>query len=64
MSVEYQKEPASLAVDFQADSGDTEVNLDHILYKEKSEHRIVGYVGDSPSNRLKVRTTSGDIELN
>ncbi|MCY9172955.1 DUF4097 domain-containing protein [Bacillus spizizenii] len=53
-----------MAVDFQADSGDTEVNLDHILYKEKSEHRIVGYVGDSPSNRLKVRTTSGDIELN
>ncbi|MCY9373683.1 DUF4097 domain-containing protein [Bacillus sp. T17B1] len=65
VSVEYQKEPASLAVDFQADSGDAAVNLDQILYKEKSENRIVGYVGDSgTSNRLKVRTTSGDIELN
>ncbi|CAN2247684.1 lia operon protein LiaG [Bacillus subtilis] len=65
VSVAYQKEPASLAVDFQADSGDASVNLDQILYKEKSEHRIVGYVGDSGiSNHLKVRTTSGDIELN
>ncbi|MEG7280799.1 DUF4097 family beta strand repeat-containing protein [Bacillus sp. 0909A] len=65
VSVEYQKEPASLAVDFQTDSGDSSVNLDQIMYQEKSDRRITGYMGESgTSNLLNVRTTSGDFELN
>ncbi|MFB0636361.1 DUF4097 family beta strand repeat-containing protein [Bacillus rugosus] len=65
VSVEYQKEPASLAMDCQTDSGETSVNLDQIMYQEKSEKRIEGYIGNSEtSNHLNIRTTSGDIELN
>ncbi|CAN2249633.1 hypothetical protein STFR1_20094 [Bacillus vallismortis] len=45
--------------------GETSVNLDQIMYQEKSEKRIAGYIGDSgTSNRLNICTTSGDIELN
>ncbi|WP_226683185.1 DUF4097 family beta strand repeat-containing protein [Sutcliffiella horikoshii] len=61
--VQFDENPTSLVVDFKGQSGKGTVNLNGMLYKEKSERNIEGQIGDEEF-LLKVRTTSGDFRLN
>lgn len=63
VKVSFREAPASLSLDFRASSGDGNVNLEEMLYKEKREDMILGKIGDG-KYMLKVRTTSGDFRLN
>ncbi|RFU62134.1 DUF4097 family beta strand repeat-containing protein [Peribacillus glennii] len=61
--VNYKENPASLAVDYRGSSGEGNVNIKGFLFEEKTEDRILGKIGGG-TYEVKVRTSSGDFELN
>ncbi|MBM7619733.1 lia operon protein LiaG [Bacillus tianshenii] len=63
VKVSFRDAPTSLSLDFRASSGDGSVNLEEMLFDEKTEDEILGKIGDG-KYLLKVRTTSGDFSLN
>ncbi|HYK71662.1 MAG TPA: DUF4097 family beta strand repeat-containing protein [Pseudoneobacillus sp.] len=62
ISIEFEENPKSLAINFNASSGDGEVSLDGVSYEEKSEHEIRGKIG-SGEYELNAHTSSGDFYL-
>lgn len=62
VAINLNEDPAAVAVDYRGNSGEGTVKLKDMLYKEKSEHRIVGQKG-SGGYRIKGRTSSGDFLL-
>lgn len=62
ISVEFEREPKSLDINFSASSGEGEVTLDGVSYEEKSEHEIHGKIG-SGEYKLSAHTSSGDFYL-
>ncbi|SDM71311.1 DUF4097 family beta strand repeat-containing protein [Sediminibacillus halophilus] len=63
VSVEYDLPQERFEVDFQSSSGDGRVSMEEVLFEEKSEHNIHGFIGENPIHVLKVRTSSGDFRL-
>ncbi|WP_053217170.1 DUF4097 family beta strand repeat-containing protein [Virgibacillus senegalensis] len=64
VSTEYEMPLEQFEADFQSSSGDAAVHAEDMLFEEKSEHRIRGFIGENPVHILKVRTDSGDFILN
>ncbi|WP_462409900.1 DUF4097 family beta strand repeat-containing protein [Neobacillus sp. Marseille-QA0830] len=62
IDVSFTKSPTSLKVDYKTSSGDGIAHLDEMNYSEKSEHRIVGKIGDGKVT-LTARTSSGDFTI-
>ncbi|MFD2445413.1 DUF4097 family beta strand repeat-containing protein [Bacillus sp. CGMCC 1.16607] len=62
VTVEFDKQPESLAIDFNATSGDGKVSLDGVSYEEKTEDEIRGKIGTG-EYKLIVDITSGDFVL-
>lgn len=52
----------SVEVDYKSNSGDGQVKINGMEFKENSEHRIIGKIGGGEHN-LTIRTTSGDFRL-
>jgi lia operon protein LiaG len=52
--------PKSVAVDFNGGSGDGDIQLDGLKTEAKSEHKVIGKIGDG-HYKVKVRTGSGDF---
>ncbi|WP_371069217.1 DUF4097 family beta strand repeat-containing protein [Sediminibacillus sp. JSM 1682029] len=63
VSAEYGLPQDRFEVDFQSSSGDGRVSMEDVLFEEKSEHNIHGFIGENPIHVLKVRTNSGDFKL-
>lgn len=61
--IAFEQEPESFAVNYQGSSGDGNVHIGGLTYKEKSDHRIIGQKGDGRYS-IHVRTSSGDFVLN
>ncbi|WP_406944196.1 DUF4097 family beta strand repeat-containing protein [Halobacillus sp. SY10] len=60
----YQSPAGSLAVDFGSNSGEPVIEWDSMVYKDKSDHKVIGMTGEeNAANQLKVRTQSGDFNL-
>ncbi len=62
VTIGFAHEPDSLALDFRGNSGEAAVEIGGLLYKEKSEQRIIGEKGGG-RYRMDVRTRSGDFRL-
>jgi lia operon protein LiaG len=62
VEIKTQQKGLSFSIDFKGHTGDGKVNLDGVLYKEKSEHQIIGKVGEG-TIKWKVSTSSGDFKL-
>ncbi|WP_374964204.1 DUF4097 family beta strand repeat-containing protein [Lysinibacillus sp. RS5] len=58
--VDFEKNPNSLSVIFKGDSGELDVSLPDIMYKDKDKNSAIGVIGDG-ENLLNVKTTSGDL---
>ncbi|GAA0321748.1 DUF4097 domain-containing protein [Bacillus carboniphilus] len=63
VNVFFRTQPDSLKLHFKASSGDGSVSLDGLQYTEKSEHNIVGGLGEE-EYQIDVKTSSGDFTLN
>lgn len=61
--INFDKDPDSLTIDFEGNSGDGIVKLDGITYEDKSENEIEGRIG-SGKYSIIARTSSGDFVLN
>ncbi|MCQ2010875.1 MAG: DUF4097 family beta strand repeat-containing protein [Sporolactobacillus sp.] len=62
VTVTFGDEPDSVSVYYQGSSGDGSVHFKDMLYKEKSDHHIIGKKGDG-KYKIKARTSSGDFSL-
>jgi lia operon protein LiaG len=62
VNISFKEKPGDLAVDFKANSGEGNVQLDGFLFEEKEEDRIRGKIG-SGEHLVKVNTLSGDFNL-
>lgn len=63
IDVSFAKTASSMKVDGKTSSGDATANLDGMNYSEKSEHQIIGQIGDG-NFKLTARTSSGDFNIN
>jgi lia operon protein LiaG len=62
VDIHFQKQPQSLNLNYKGTSGDGTVQLDGILYEEKSDHTLKGKIGKGEM-KLEVTTTSGDFNI-
>ncbi|MBS4214606.1 DUF4097 family beta strand repeat-containing protein [Neobacillus rhizophilus] len=62
IDVSFTNPANSMKVDYKSSSGDGTANIDKMNYSEKSEHRIVGQIGDG-NLKLTARTSSGDFKV-
>ncbi|MCP3740494.1 DUF4097 family beta strand repeat-containing protein [Rossellomorea sp. BNER] len=62
IDIHFQHSPESFKVDFKGDSGEPNINIDGILFKEKKENRAVGVKGTGEFE-IKVTTGSGDLNI-
>ncbi|WP_139693658.1 DUF4097 family beta strand repeat-containing protein [Sporolactobacillus terrae] len=62
IDINFAQDPDALSVDYRGGSGEGKVNLDGFLYKEKTDHLIIGQKGDG-KYKIRVRTNSGDFNL-
>ena len=62
VDIHFQKQPQSLNLNYDGVSGEGTVQLDGILYEEKSDHRLKGKIGKG-ERILDVMTASGDFNL-
>ncbi|MEI2354737.1 DUF4097 family beta strand repeat-containing protein [Mesobacillus zeae] len=58
----FEKNPESLKIDFQGDSGKPSIELQDVMYKDKGKNFAKGIIGNG-ANALKVKTTSGDLAI-
>lgn len=49
-------------VEFRGDSGNSDIKLQDIMYKDKNKYLAIGMIGKG-TNQLKVKTTSGDFTV-
>ncbi|PLS15982.1 hypothetical protein CVD28_19780 [Bacillus sp. M6-12] len=63
IEMDFVEAPQSAVLNFSSSSGDGKANLDGMSFDEKSEHSIEGKVGDG-EHVIKVKTSSGDFEIN
>ncbi|MBN8233895.1 DUF4097 family beta strand repeat protein [Halobacillus kuroshimensis] len=60
----YHTSSESLALDFESNSGDPVIEWVDMVFKDKSDHKIIGMTSEENSaNQLMVRTQSGDFSL-
>lgn len=62
VDIHFQKQPQSLNLNYEGVSGDGTVQLEGMLYEEKSDHRIKGRIGKG-EKILEVMTASGNFNL-
>ncbi|WP_338450089.1 DUF4097 family beta strand repeat-containing protein [Niallia oryzisoli] len=62
IDVNFTKAPTSLTLDYKSSSGEGTAHIDDMKYSEKSEHRMIGEIGDGHV-KLTARTSSGDFQL-
>ena len=62
VDIHFQKQPQSLNLNYDGVSGEGTVQLDGMLYEEKSDHRLKGKIGKG-ERILEVMTASGDFNL-
>lgn len=62
VTVDTKDKSIPFAIDFEGGSGEGDVSVSGANYTDKSEHRIIGKIG-SGTTKLKVRTGSGDFDL-
>lgn len=62
VDIHFQKQPQSLNLNYDGVSGKGTVQLDGMLYEEKSDHHLKGIIGKG-ERLLEVMTTSGDFNL-
>ena len=62
VDIHFQKQPQSLNLNYDGISGKGTVQLDGMLYEEKSDHRMKGKIGKG-ERLLEVMTTSGDFNM-
>ncbi|MCH1627536.1 DUF4097 family beta strand repeat-containing protein [Ferdinandcohnia quinoae] len=53
---------SSIEVDYKSSSGDGKVKIEGMEFKENSEHRIIGEIGNAEHN-ITIRTSSGNFKL-
>ncbi|WML50222.1 DUF4097 family beta strand repeat-containing protein [Neobacillus sp. PS3-34] len=62
ITIEFDKNPSSLAFDFRGNSGEGKVEFGGVKYEEKKENELIGTIGLG-EYKLKARTNSGDFTL-
>lgn len=62
IDIQLNKDPQSLALNYDGVSGDANVQLDGMLFEEKSEHSLKGKIGKG-DYVIDVNTSSGDFTL-
>lgn len=62
LDINFVKEPASFSLDYSGSSGTGTVQINGLLYTEKTEHTLIGKKG-SGAYQIKARTNSGDFSL-
>ncbi len=62
VDIHFQKQPQSLNLNYDGVSGEGTVQLEGMLYEEKSDHRMKGKIGKG-ERLLEVMTASGDFYL-
>lgn len=60
VEADYEKNPGSLRLVFEGESGKTDISLPGIMYEDKSENSATGVLGEG-TNIFVVKTTSGDF---
>ncbi|WP_100489073.1 DUF4097 family beta strand repeat-containing protein [Sporolactobacillus pectinivorans] len=62
LNIDFAKKPASFSLDYSGSSGMGTVQIDGLLYEEKTEHTLIGKKG-SGAYQIRARTDSGDFSL-
>nr|WP_295971848.1 DUF4097 family beta strand repeat-containing protein [uncultured Bacillus sp.] len=62
VDIRFKKKPQSLSLKYNSASGEANVQLDGMVFDEKSEHSIIGKIGNGQYS-LDVRTASGDFTI-
>jgi lia operon protein LiaG len=62
VAINFSQTPESVKVDFKGSSGEPNINVDGLLFEDKSENSAVGVKGNG-EYEVKVRTSSGDLTL-
>ncbi|EEL52382.1 MULTISPECIES: DUF4097 family beta strand repeat-containing protein [Bacillus cereus group] len=60
--MKFNTPPKSLRVDFEGSSGKADLNINGLLYEEKTKRKLIGVKGTG-ENKVKVKTSSGDFKL-
>lgn len=58
----FRKDPESLKIDFNGNSGKPDIKLKNIMYEDKDKNSAIGIIGDG-INTLNVKTNSGDFTV-
>ncbi|WJE53564.1 DUF4097 family beta strand repeat-containing protein [Bacillus cereus] len=62
VKINFDKVPTSFKVGFEGNSGKADIDVEGLLYEDKSKNKAIAIKGDG-ENKIKVRTSSGDLKL-